>query len=149
MPLLTPETGAPSAPAYAPLVHTSLPSAPPLSLINGEEEARESYIHQTLHFVPSAPQRAGDAGFFCSYPNQPNPQLEQFPGHGVAAAASEDKLEMERQRLLAAASAPPLPECSSSSMSEYTSGSGIGNSPIPSAPALCEDVDGDLPRYEH
>ena len=147
VPVVSPETETPSAPAYAPPAHTPLPSAPPLSLVNGEEEVRESYTHQSLHFAPSAPPvDLGDTGFYCSYPNQPNPHLEQFPEHG--AVASEDKLEMERRRLLAAASAPPLPACGGI-MNGYANGSGINNGPIPSAPILCEDADGDLPRYEH
>lgn len=147
VPMVAPETGAPSAPAYAPPAHTSLPSAPPLSLVNGEEESSESFVLQDLHFAPSAPPvELGDAAFFNSYPNQPSPHLEQPPGHG--AMASEDKLEMERWRLLAAASAPPPPECSGS-INGYASEGGINSSPIPSAPVLCEDADGDLPRYEH
>ncbi|KAF8458688.1 hypothetical protein BGX38DRAFT_1264998 [Terfezia claveryi] len=119
------------APAYEPSApHSLLPSAPPLTLVDGEGLMR-----------PSAPPMGIDmnldagSAHFHSYQSQSS---------GSAPAQNEDKQELERQRLLAAASAPPLPECSGGD----ANGSRVGSSALPTAPMLCEDLDGELPRYQ-
>ena len=119
--------------AYASAPHSPLPSAPPLAIVDGED-----FMH------PSAPPmgmgRNLDVGVGLAYfHNYRQPQSTE-----LAQAGNEDKQELERQRLLAAASAPPLPESGSGD----ASGSGVGTSALPTAPALCEDLDGELPRYQ-
>jgi len=113
------------APAYA-------PSAPPLAIVDDGD-----------FMGPSAPPMGFDmdlgAGVGSVYLHGYQPQSA-----GPAPAGNEDKQELERQRLLAAASTPPL----SGSSSSNASGSGVGNNAMPTAPVLCEDLDGELPRYQ-
>ena len=124
-------TSAPTeAPAYVPSApHTPLPSAPPLTMVDGEDFMRPSAPPMNLGVGPGPVH-------FHSYQSQ--------PAGSAPAAGNEDKQELERQRLLAAVSAPPLPESTGGDASE----SGVGSSALPTAPVLCEDLDGELPRYQ-
>lgn len=139
----TAHTPAPTTnvPAYTPSSHFQnlSPSAPPLAVI-------EDAAHHTIHSVPSAPpitdlNREVGADYLGSY----NYNQHYQP----TAAPNNDKQEMERLRLLASASAPPMPE-SIGSASGHASGIVVGSGVTASAPVLCEDdIDGDhLPRYE-
>lgn len=143
---------APSTAAPAYMSQPPLPSAPPLAMVDEEYMAQQATQH-----APSAPPVVIDmnmdaARYFGGHQNHNDhhyPHHYHTPQQSTTSPASvnEDKLEMERLRLLAAASAPPLPE-SSSSVSGHASTGRVGSSTIPSAPELGEDGDGDLPRYE-
>lgn len=125
----TPRT---EVPAYVPSAsHSPLPSAPPLAIVD------EDFMHQ---FAPPMGMDMNlDAGAGSAHLHS-----YQSQSAGPVLAGNEDKQELERQRLLAAASVPPLPESGSGD----ASGSGVGSSALPTAPVLCEDFDGELPRYQ-
>lgn len=132
------EVAAPTAttenPAYAPSAsHSPIPSAPPLAIVDGED-----FVHQ------SAPQMGIDMNLDAGAGGPAHFHSYQSQSAGPVLAGNEDKQELERQRLLAVASAPPLPESGSGD----ASGSGVDSSALPTAPVLCEDFDGELPRYQ-
>ncbi|EPS37564.1 hypothetical protein H072_8743 [Dactylellina haptotyla CBS 200.50] len=114
-----------------------LPSAPPLAGSSTEASA-PSFIHpydeEDLYFVPESSSHSAAA-----------PAYDRPDGlnvHRQSNRLNEDKEEMERQRLLAQASAPPIP-----STSENSSTNG---SIEPSAPDVAEEDEtgnSELPRY--
>ena len=158
------------APMYEP-PHAA--SAPPLEMVQGEGQYMDVDHHPTGYFNYSHhpphphPHQCHHHHYHhdLSYPQQPGRAVPES-----AAAATEDKLELERRRLLASASVPPIPQLLplpqlplEGSSSRVVVGADAGGDtgtgedpqlvPRPSAPALgtgddVDVMDGELPRYE-